>query len=136
MVFQDLVGLITDIVVVLDITLFLRGTSSRQVLGAQVGLQLFQQDQHQGNFVLLVKLFNGRFLYFFEVNVHILIAIPDVGSLLQQVVQELSHQEGCTLVFFTRTLNLFLLFLVVLLEELVLLLLSLQFVLNILKLVL
>jgi hypothetical protein len=97
---------------------------------------LLQKNQDEGNFVFFVELLDGGLLDLFEVDMHILVAIENVGSLVQKIVQELSHQESCSLVLLSRHVHLGLEVNIVVLKKLVLSLSALQFLLDFFQLVL
>jgi hypothetical protein len=66
----------------------------------------------------------------------IFVTLQDVGRLVKDVVEELGHQEGSPLVLFTRHVHLVLEFNVVRLEQLVLALGPLEFLLDLFQLML
>lgn len=66
---------------------------------------------------------------------HILIAIQDIRSLVENVIEELCHQESSSLVLLSRHVHLVLQVNVVALQQLILTLGSLKFLLDFLQLV-
>ena len=75
-------------------------------------------------------------LHFFKVEVHIFVTVEDVWSLVQEVIKELSHQEGSSLVLLSAHVHLVLKLNVVSLEQLVVVLGSLELLFDFLELVL
>jgi len=47
-------------------------------------------------------------LHLLQIEVHVFVRLKNVWSLVQDIVQEFSHQEGGSLVFFSRDVHLIL----------------------------
>jgi len=77
----------------------------RQIVSAQVWLQLLKEDQYQSHFIFFVEVLDRSFLNFLQIEVHIFVTVKDVWSLVENVVKELSHEESSSLVLFARKVH-------------------------------
>ena len=67
---------------------------------------------------------------------HVFVAVKDVWVLVEKVIEELCHQQGCSLILFSREVHLLLQLNIVTLQMLVLMLRLLKLLLDLLQLVL
>ena len=95
-----------------------------QVLWREEWLKLFEQDQSQSHFILLRQLLNWNTLDLLNVQMQIFLRLKNALIVLEQIVKELSHQQGCSLVLLLCHIELLLKLTVVHLQSIVLLLLN------------
>ena len=140
MLSQDLISVVSDELLLslwlLLLLLHAWWRSSRQVVCAQVRLQLLEKHEDQSDLVLLVEALNRSLFDLLQVQMHVLVAFKDVGRLIEDVVEELSHEESRSLVLFTGDIHLVLELHIVGLKQLVLILGPGELLLDLLELVL
>lgn len=104
-----------------------------QVVGREVGLQLLEEDEDEGDLVFLFEVLEFGFLKFVQIEMHILISIQNIWCLVEEVIQELGQEHCCSFILLLRDLHLLLNIQIVLLQILVLMLCLTKFLLNFLQ---
>lgn len=115
MLFQHIIRVVTDVLLLshgrvwtcrmLTTLLHSSDWDRWKILGAQIWLKLLQKHENQRNLILLVQILNGGVLDFLQIEMHVFITFQDIRCLIENVIKEFSHEQGCSLVLLSRNIH-------------------------------